>query len=309
MWIPPEYNFPHFPLKAFHVRFVPDVVITLGGALVSRFVKEFLRKCEAVEHWSLDNSDMMADCFRHLTLKIDVDPAVFFARVGMYLKRYESDSDYKEIWETRRCAALLSQKEFIQRAGWCDLTAHYIIFNSLPTDYNVVCSNGTAVRYAELFASVSQHAVCCNRGTSGIEGCTATAVGSAMAYNGETILLSGDMSLMHDLGGLSIARRLAPRLKIVVFNNGGGDIFRFIATTSRLDECEEYFACNQSATLDCSALAAAFGLKYIRVHSVEELQCGMTTLLASSECMLLEVDTRGYDNAGILRAYMQRTVK
>lgn len=287
---------------------LPDVVITMGGALLSRKVKEWLRKApDTMEHWSIDNADTLADCLRHLHYKISIPARSFFSSVGRQMARMDVHSDYSLLWHKASECAMRSSAEFIRTAPWSDLLAHNILYSSVPKQWNIYCSNGTSVRYAELFADWTQHQIGCNRGTSGIEGCTSTAVGVALSSSHTTLLVSGDMSLRHDLGGLALPC-VPPNLKIVTFANGGGDIFRFIGATRSVDGREENFACPDLCTAPLSQLAPALGYRYLRATDTQSLRIALNILYKSVDKTLLEIVTPVETNSGVLDAYMSRAV-
>lgn len=286
---------------------LPDVVITLGGALLSRMVKEWLRSApSSMEHWALDQADNLADCFRHLSLKITTDKVQFFSMVGRYLSKMSSTGLYAAQWRTAMAKATSSTKSFMLSMPWCDLYVHHYIFKRIPKDWNIFCSNGTAVRYAELFADPTQQQMLCNRGTSGIEGCTATAVGTSLMFSGKTLLITGDMSLRHDLGGLSLAC-IPDRFKIIVMRNGGGDIFRFINATSNVPGREVHFTCADICNGSLEPLAKAFGFQYIYANNPQLLKLTLDSLMHSTSKALLEIDTSMADNAAILKKFFQRS--
>lgn len=123
-------------------------------------------------------------------------------------------------------------------------------------------SNGTAIRYAQYMRFDAQ--VESNRGVSGIEGSTSTAIGAAMATGRPTVLVTGDMSAAYDIGALAVAG-IPPTFRMVVLDNGGGDIFRAVATTRGLPECEERFVA--APVLPLRQLAAAYGFEYFETDA------------------------------------------
>lgn len=77
----------------------PDLVITIGGALVSRMVKEWIRSLPSeTEHWHVGYSDVTVDCFKHLTMRIDLRPDIFFRQTAKQMLRLGGCSDYRERW-------------------------------------------------------------------------------------------------------------------------------------------------------------------------------------------------------------------
>jgi 2-succinyl-5-enolpyruvyl-6-hydroxy-3-cyclohexene-1-carboxylate synthase len=127
------------------------------------------------------------------------------------------------------------------------------------------------VRDVETFAPARDDGgprVLANRGANGIDGTIATAVGAALA--GPTTVLTGDVALAYDVGGLLAARRHGSDLRIVVLDNDGGGIFEFLPVARATDAFEEHVA--TPTGLDIPALAAALGLDYTAASTPEDLQ-------------------------------------
>jgi 2-succinyl-5-enolpyruvyl-6-hydroxy-3-cyclohexene-1-carboxylate synthase len=94
-----------------------------------------------------------------------------------------------------------------------------------------------------------------NRGANGIDGVVSSAAGAALAGGAPAWLLTGELALLHDFGGLLAARRAGADLHIVCLNNGGGGIFDFLPLAAHADAAlfEEHIA--TPATADLAALA------------------------------------------------------
>ena len=175
----------------------------------------------------------------------------------------------------------------------------------LPRDVNLFLSNGTSVRYAQIVGKHQPHATYCNRGVSGIDGCGSTAVGGAMKYNGKTVLVTGDMSMAYDVAALSLPG-IPDRMRIIVIDNNGGGIFRFIPSTSRLEERERYFCC--APQLPLRHLAEGYGWEYHEATDATTLRESLSMLLSSPKRGVLRIVCDGESSAAILRQYMQITV-
>lgn len=282
----------------------PDIIITVGGALVSRAVKEFLRTSEGVQHWAVGHSHTTVDCFNSLSLRIEADPAPFLSSFAKLLAKNSGDTSYAAAWAACKKDAVASHNRFVSASDWSDLRACQMIFDSIPDDFNVQLSNGTSVRYAQLCMSSIPHGCYCNRGVSGIDGCLSTAIGAAMAYPETTVLVTGDMSMAYDIGALSIAE-IPERLKIIVLNNQGGGIFRFIPSTRSLPERERYFCA--PPRLPLNMIAPAYGFEYFAASSANQLQQTLPMFLAPRLApAILEVVTPGDRSAQILIDYMNR---
>lgn len=290
----------------------PDLVISIGGALVSRMLKEYLRECGSrnpdMQHWSVGFSHTTVDCFQSLSCRIDADPARFMTVLAgelTHLRRIaphtasSAVSGYASLWSDARLSALARMQTVTEAAAWSDLKAFDIILGNIPADANLILSNGTSIRYAQILERRVPHAEYCNRGVSGIDGSTSTAVGAALCYGADTILVTGDTSFAYDLSALQTMKSLGSRLKIILIDNGGGGIFRFIRSTASLDCRERYFCADPQ--MNAEGVAEAFGLEYLHADSASTLQPTLTAALAATGPLLLHVETPPEQSAAILR--------
>lgn len=267
----------------------PDVVISIGGALVSRMLKDFVRKSSPAEIWTLGATDPGVDCFQGLTRHIDADAAPLLraiARISMsypFSSRFKSMPEYGSLWRRHREQAAQRNRKNILQAPWSELTAFSTLLAHLPKQYNVYLSNGTPVRYASLLMDTLPHACYGSRGVSGIEGTSATALGTALAYGGPTLLISGDMSFAYYPNILGNPY-IPDDFKIIVINNSGGGIFRFIGTTRKLPQREEYFCVPQEIPLP--GLASAYGWTYFRADSEQRLQSQLPAFFGTPRAIL-----------------------
>ncbi|MCC8070673.1 MAG: 2-succinyl-5-enolpyruvyl-6-hydroxy-3-cyclohexene-1-carboxylic-acid synthase [Bacteroidales bacterium] len=280
----------------------PDVVITLGGALVSRHIKEYLRRYKPQAHWHVGIAHTTIDCFQGLTLRVEMDAGLFFQQLAAAMQPHCEPSHYGDRWLhfARKGEAL--HQAYVARAPWTDLKAFATLFPLIPRRWNLQLSNGTAVRYAQLFGDQKQHRVDCNRGVSGIDGSTSTAIGASLAYQGDaTLLISGDMSASYDVGALGL-RAVGGRFKMIVIMNGGGGIFRFIASTRHLEEVDQYLS--TEPLLPLKELAKGYGWDYYEAHSEEELRAAFPAFAAPSERpALMAIHTPSQLSADILTGY------
>lgn len=274
-------------------QMAPDIVISVGGALISRMLKEYLRECAEtsdMQHWSVGPNHTTVDCFQALTLRIEADPGRFLSKLSAELahqRRLLEESHMKGMGDGEilmlkkaeeynekffRLKELAGQRvfRFASEIPWSELVAFIDIFNNIPQEYNLFLSNGTVVRYAQLIPYQLPHASYCNRGASGIEGSVATALGGELSSGAPTLLITGDMSLAHDIAGIAEASRIDSKIKIIVINNAGGGIFRFVKSTSALPGREEYLCADPR--LDHKTLAEAFGFLYSQCDSLETLR-------------------------------------
>lgn len=286
-------------------QLAPDIVITIGGALISRKIKEYIRSLENVEHWSIGHNSTTVDCFRKLTLRIEASPAYVLRKMSAAMRKRLCSGSYKSLWEECRKQARTSADRFIASAPWSDLTALDEVFRLLPESLNLQLANGTSIRYAQLLTRRPVHATFCNRGVSGIDGCTTTAIGAASVTPRKTLLLTGDTAFCYDLSALSLSV-IPADFKIILLNNSGGGIFRFIDSTRKLPILEECFCAPQNMPVE--HLCKAFSFNYLRADSHESLKKNLPHFLHSDDRpQLLEIVTDPEVSASTLLAYMART--
>lgn len=279
----------------------PDVVITVGGALVSRHIKEYVRSLPGVEHWSVGENHATVDCFRYLSLRVDMPATVFMRQIASAMQPFREKCDYSERWHEIYRRAIARHDGYVANAPWSDMAAMSHIIKSIPRGWNLHLSNGTPVRYAQLMDCTGIHRSDCNRGVSGIDGCTSTALGASTVYNGITLLITGDMSCQYDLAALSSAL-MSPRMKIIVMCNGGGGIFRFIGSTSSLPELDRFFA--GPVNLPLQQIADGYGMAYFEAYSIESLESSFKRFAAETKrAALLAVRTPAEVSAKVLKEY------
>ncbi|MDE5790116.1 MAG: 2-succinyl-5-enolpyruvyl-6-hydroxy-3-cyclohexene-1-carboxylic-acid synthase [Muribaculaceae bacterium] len=288
----------------------PDLVISIGGALVSRMLKEYLRE-ETPEIWTLGDTYYGIDVFKNLSLNIKTEPAYFFKVLYYALRRYYRKNaetldvlkEYAQRWNKVRSMQLDARRRFVDQAKWSELKAFQRILNTIPRSHNLFLSNGTPVRYAQLFTENIPHASYSNRGVSGIEGTNATAVGCALAYKDPTLLITGDMSFAYAPGIMGL-EFLPPSFKIIIINNKGGGIFRFISPTRYIEHRDKFFCADPK--IPVKDLAATYGWVYMSAKSDEELEKHLTDFFACKKNVILEIIVEDEEySASLLRKYMR----
>lgn len=249
----------------------PDLVITIGGSIVSKRLKEFLRGCLTSAHWHVGYEDNLIDCYGILTSEYRCSPAVFFNQITPC--RTSGNNSYRDMWIEA------------SRQAISDFPSHPLshVLASCPHGWNLQLSNGLSVRMAMEMPLGHFKRVDCNRGVSGIDGSTSTALGMSIGDTSTTTLLvTGDMSAAYDIGALA-AEGITGRIKIVVVNNQGGGIFRGIESTASLAELKRYFDVNPRLPL--KQLAEAYCFNY---YCADELDSFITD---SSAPAILELIT------------------
>ncbi|MFY8064895.1 MAG: 2-succinyl-5-enolpyruvyl-6-hydroxy-3-cyclohexene-1-carboxylate synthase, partial [Flavobacterium sp.] len=281
----------------------PNILITFGGMIVSKRIKAFLRKYKPKHHWHIDEHRAY-DTFGILTKHFQVTPNQFFKQFLPFVKDIESD--YKLTFETIHKERKIKHGEYLAQVPFCDLKAFESILSSLPNEIQLQISNSSAIRYAQLFDVEKSIEVFCNRGTSGIDGSTSTAIGAALGSKKPTVLITGDVSFFYDSNALW-NNYIPKNFKIILINNGGGGIFRILPGHQETVTFNTFF--ETSHCLTAEHLAKMYQLDYTTASDEATLKRGLYQLYKQNEKpMILEVFTPTRENDKLLNDYFKALV-
>ena len=289
------FNFDEAAFK----MYAPDLLITVGQNVVSKKVKQFLRKANPKNHWHIDEV-WHPDTFFSLTEKIKTTPEKFFAKLLNFIAL--EPSPYFNLWDVLRDKRDVKHDEYCLRTRFSDFKFFEILSHKLPQNINLHISNSSAIRYAQLF-DFQKNNIYCNRGTSGIDGSTSTAMGFAMKDKKQTVLVTGDISFFYDINGLW-NNYIPPYTRIIVFNNGGGDIFKIIPGPGSTNALDEFILTKHHKKAEY--LAKHFGFAYTKVDDEDTLLRVLDNFFKHDEkAKILEVDTSEIENAEVLKGYFE----
>jgi 2-succinyl-5-enolpyruvyl-6-hydroxy-3-cyclohexene-1-carboxylate synthase len=276
----------------------PEILISFGHNIISRKVKDWLRKGET-EHWHIDVSGEGLDTLKQLRNIISMVPAAFFKSV---VPQAKTDSSYQS---DITCQVLKREKtgeKFLQNAEWSDLLAFSMIYPNIPSGYHLQMGNSSVVRYILLMNARSDLFHFGNRGVAGIDGCTSTSVGACKASGQPTVLISGDIAFFYDSNAFW-NNYVEPQLKIIVINNQGGGIFRIIDGPNTSPAIGEFFETTHQRTV--KGFADMYHLDYKVCDSAQTLAEGLNWLWGTSTCSVLEIQTPRLENDRILKDYFK----
>ena len=296
------------PKADFLAELQPDLLITVGNSLISKALKQYLRKYPAKQHWHIQpHPNPVADVFRVLTHIFRVNSTSFFDDFGRDFSQEDriQAMPFGKSWRAAdKQATELLNNFFAPLASFNEFSAFRHALATIPENTALHLANSMAVRYANILGLPQgrQIEVFANRGTSGIDGCTSTAVGAALAQPGRpVVLLTGDVAFFYDRNAFWHNYPL-PNLRVVLFNNHGGGIFRIIDGPRQQPELDEFFETRQQLTAENTC--RDFGLRHFPVSSFEELEAALPVFFASEGgAALLEVFTDSKTNAAFFEQY------
>ncbi|CAM3364627.1 2-succinyl-5-enolpyruvyl-6-hydroxy-3-cyclohexene-1-carboxylic-acid synthase [Zobellia roscoffensis] len=284
--------------KELFCKLQPQVLLTFGGLVVSKKIKAFLRDYKPEHHWHIDKLKAF-NTFFSLTHHFKTDVNNFFGNLMKFT--VPQKSDYFKYWNNKRLQYEAKRENYINEIEFSDMLAFDRILKSIPKNYQVQLANSSTVRYAQLFNLDPSLGIFCNRGTSGIDGSTSTAVGAAFYRATPTLLITGDISFFYDSNGLW-NNYIRPDFRIIVINNDGGGIFRILPGQEETDNFATFFETAHDRNVE--HLSTQFGFEYVVVNELTSLNDRLKDFYALSEKpKILEVHTPRFMNNKILLGY------
>nr|WP_315207672.1 2-succinyl-5-enolpyruvyl-6-hydroxy-3-cyclohexene-1-carboxylic-acid synthase [uncultured Flavobacterium sp.] len=288
-------------------NFRPEILVTFGGMVVSKRIKAFLRKYKPKHHWHID-SWRAYDTFGALTKHFEVDPNVFF---DTFLPiTHAIESNYFEQLDAVKALRKLKSDIYLDKIPFSDFKVFEKVMQYLPINSQLQISNSSAIRYAQLIDIDPSIEVYCNRGTSGIDGSTSTAIGAAVSSlgrdNKQTVFITGDIGFLYDSNALW-NNYIPKNFKIILINNGGGGIFRILPGHEESPVFNTFFETSHCFTAE--HLAKMYGFEYSIASDEASLATSLTALYAQNEKpSILEVFTPTLKNDSILLQYFKELV-
>ncbi len=278
----------------------PEVLVTFGGLIVSKKIKAFLRNFSPQHHWHIGGvkaNDTFFCLEKHIKAPVDM----FFQE--MYSDAKIVKSDYYSFWHQVKTEYVLKRSTYLAKIPFSDFSVFSQLMQSIPDNYLLQLANSSTIRYTQLFDMNPSLRVYCNRGTSGIDGSTSTAIGASIVSETPTLFITGDLSFFYDSNALW-NNSIKNNFRIIVINNKGGGIFRILPGKENTDVFETYFETRHN--LNAEHLCKMFGFEYRTASSTEVLKEVLNDFYRESRSpRLLEIGTPALINDKILIDYFR----
>ena len=284
--------------------FKPEILITIGGAVVSKRIKAYLRTAGILKHYKIGAEFPEMDTYRCLSKTFPLAPADFFEQLNeseLTANTHNFNGKWKAVDIIAKDRSLEFMSEF---SSLTDMQVFQNIQDFLPDDRILHLANSSVVRYAQLFDPLPGVRYESNRGTSGIDGSTSTALGAAIVNpSKQHLLISGDISFLYDSNALWY-EPFPRNFKMIVIQNYGGGIFKIIPGPADSKQREKYFEARQVKSP--ASIAQAYGLQTKTISSLEELTEYLPLFFdPSCEMQVLEVQTDDANNPIDLDRYFE----
>ncbi|MCH8027312.1 MAG: 2-succinyl-5-enolpyruvyl-6-hydroxy-3-cyclohexene-1-carboxylic-acid synthase [candidate division Zixibacteria bacterium] len=268
-----------------------DTVLQFGDQPVSKRLLKSLNSARPKNYIQIASHAEREDPNHQVTLRLECSVASFCKSLEQIIRQHGNSelaetlsNQSKQIDKTLN--EILDSNDAISEPAVCRAISRQIADSAA-----LFLGNSLPVREINMFAAVTglAAAVEYNRGVSGIDGTIATAVGYANGIHSPVTLSVGDLTFLHDLNSLKLARDSKQPLTIVVFNNDGGGIFSFLPVASQTEDFEKFFGTPHGLSFENSA--RQFGLNYFQPVSMKEFNRVYTACQKSNKSSIIEVKT------------------
>lgn len=271
----------------------PEIVLHFGRTSTSTILQTYLGR-SGTERFIINEFGDLFDPSRKSKSPIKSDPAVFCESLNNHLKDKDPIREENSWLETFQKADNLTEKIKINSLQKVNLRIEQKIIvdiiSLLPTNTNIMVGNSLPVRDFDNFVEKTQKnfKLFFNRGASGIDGVTSTALGIASAEK-PTVLITGDLSFIHDLNALLPAKKYAIPLIVILINNNGGGIFNMLPVSSNKKLFDNYFKTPHN--LKIASIVKSFGLNHYFIKTKSDLQTKLKLARQKKSVSVLEIVT------------------
>lgn len=281
------------------LAFIPDILITTGKMVLNKTIKQLLRKQTPKTHLHIAENSYCADAFFSNPQIIITSTTSFFNDLNRILPQHVSEyfNTYSLLAEKQ-----LSIGNAVIEQNYNEFNAVKQVLENLGNNITLHLANSLSVRYAAFlsYCFKPNWIIQSNRGVSGIDGCTSTAIGAALVDTKQLVLITGDIAFFYDINAFW-QQQLPNNFKIILLNNFGGNIFKVIDGPSKMPELNPYL--ETPHTKNAALMAQHFNVNYYVANSIETLTTTLPQWLADSHCAILEIQTDSTNNTHIFNQY------
>lgn len=274
--------------------YIPDFVLYIGGSIVSKRVKRFLRK--AKETWVVNETGEVTDTFMNLTHVVqgDGEAVADHIRFTLVMEPHPFVQQWDALLEKIR------QQVEAYVPGYSQMAA-VKYFEANVGESAIHYANSSAIRLANSFA---KHSVWCNRGVNGIEGSLSTAAGFSVVSDNRVFCVIGDLSFFYDQNALW-NQNLKNNFRILLLNNGCGGIFNMLPGLEQSPARDGIVAAEHNTSAE--GICHQNNIVYLRAEGPHDLQQAIDTLLyiESDRPVLLEVFTTAEEDESVMKDYFK----
>ncbi len=291
---------------------MPDVIIQFGRTITSKGLDTFLNCCNAARFMINEFGDWF-DPSDKANASLPYLPYLFCEELNKKLEeerfKRNSTSWLSVYLEAERIAEEL-KKTIIGKSSFpneCRIVSE--IIDAVPDKCQIMLSNSMPIRDFDYFAqNINKEVVVYNnRGASGIDGITSTALGIAEASKKPSMLLIGDLAFYYDMNGLLAAMRYNIPLVIILLNNNGGGIFEILPISQYGEVFKKYFVSPHH--LNFSNFIKGYGGTHIKIKGWKHFRSALAKAYERNNFTVLEIKTNSTNSLKLRKRFWSEVNK
>ncbi|MDX2190158.1 MAG: 2-succinyl-5-enolpyruvyl-6-hydroxy-3-cyclohexene-1-carboxylic-acid synthase [Bacteroidota bacterium] len=280
---------------------LPDVIITIGNHILSKNIKKYFRANPTKVQLKITDSDEIEDTFKGITHHLVMSPKLFFTELLNKVK-LNVDSNFLLNFQKLDAEVESRKTNFFKSGNFGEFDVFKCVLENIPDQSILHFSNSLSVRYGSLIGSKNTINYC-NRGTSGIDGCTSTAMGMSMLTDKFVTLITGDMSFFYDRNAFWL-ENTPSNIRIILLNNSGGAIFGTLPDASKQPELNRFFVTQQKYS--ALHLAKEYGIEYTQISDLKGLAAKLKNFYTPSKALkIIEFKCENSEAIARLNSYIE----
>ncbi len=280
-----------------------DLVLRFGRVPTSKWLNTYLKTCDASEHIHIRANGVWSDDMHITSQYVQADEVQLCTTLIDQLPSRQKSAWQSRVMEIERSA---QQQLASMMAQYFDGAIIRAVLEETSEHSVILAGNSLPIRHVDQFGiGLDKHLVVhANRGASGIDGNTSTALGLGAAYPAQPlVLLTGDITFYHDMNGLLAVNRLDIPITIVVINNNGGGIFQRLSIRDFEPEFTEQFLTPHGLTF--SKAAELYGLRYEATENLVSFRKAFVESVSTRQSTIIEVFTDAHTDEATRRALVK----
>ena len=281
--------------ESFQAAALPDFVLRLGKLPTSKRLHQWLGSCARDKMAIVDGHGDWSDPSHggHQLISAPITP--FVEELAGCLGRITPDTSWQQLWHEAEQRVRIGLQATAEGDPIWEGNLARIIVTTQPKSANLMLGNSMPIRGVEMFGGLLEEPlnVYTSRGANGIDGNISTAMGIAVGSGQHTTLYCGDLTFLHDVGGLTSLKSQKGSLRVIVANNNGGGIFHHLPISAHKEAFEDCFATPQHST-ELTQICSGLGIPVRVATTTGELNDALTRPAETLEIVLANFDR--YEN-------------
>ncbi|MEC4816091.1 MAG: 2-succinyl-5-enolpyruvyl-6-hydroxy-3-cyclohexene-1-carboxylic-acid synthase [Scytonema sp. PMC 1069.18] len=286
-----------------------DTILQFGNSVTSKTFLQLLNQHQFSHHIVVIENDLRSDPEHTVSLRIDANIAEVCNLLLPYIHITNSLDWVRQLKQKSQLVHQSIDEFLFSRQEISEPAVARIISRYIPQNHGLFLASSMPIRDMDMYAAPESSIipVAANRGTSGIEGTIASAIGFAAGLNSPVTLLIGDLSFLYDLNSLALLKSISQPIIIVVVNNNGGGIFSFLPIANFQDVFEQYFGVPHGIKFQCAA--HMFGIDYYAPDTNDAFILAYQEAVNNQHSAVIEVATNRNANYSLHKELQEKIIE